>query len=168
MDDLTIEDAINEFREDLVLSPKNHNKSVLPTRKNHVPIREHVPPPLQYSRDAYYDHRPPPMSSALPPQVIVQQLPAQQSSSSYSRTRTIILFTVSVSLIALLSYVSFCFYNEYAENGSYSRRDLYHYVEQAKRTAGSFPQGHVTFYAYPKTADEEEDKVKYRKKKLYH
>lgn len=63
---------------------------------------------------------------------------------SKSKWKTYVIFTGLFSIVTIVAYMCIYFYQEYSVNGSNARTDLKNFIEQAKRTAKSFPNGHIT------------------------
>ena len=92
------------------------------------------------------------------PQIIVQQppqLPPLPRERMWFQLPPTWIAIILLGTLLFFIYVSNYFYKEWSFKTTVEQRDLYHFVEQAKRTARSFEKGHLSYYTNGQIAREE-------------
>jgi hypothetical protein len=94
--------------------------------------------PLELNRSETNEQKPPLLAND--PKILEV---SQGNISSTSKWRSTVIITMLFAIFLLTFYISVHFYQESHYNGSTDHRDLVYLVEQAKKTAKSFPEGHM-------------------------
>ena len=78
-----------------------------------------------------------------PQRQIKKEIDHDEPISYLSKWKGVILFSLSFTIIILVTYIMITIYREYYNEGSNNYRDMFHCTEQAKRNARFLPDGHI-------------------------